>query len=96
MKVIEAHRCKENPVDVEEARPHHLTLLDIFTPGIDVFRFLESMKKSQVLKNVPVIVLSSDKKVETREKGFQPGADDLIIKPMSIEEVMPGLRRFLW
>ncbi|OGM21786.1 hypothetical protein A2863_00680 [Candidatus Woesebacteria bacterium RIFCSPHIGHO2_01_FULL_38_9b] len=56
-----------------------IILLDIMLPGkMNGFELLEQLKKSDELKNIPVIVLTN---LDTeKEQALQVGADDYLIK----------------
>ena len=63
----------------------HLTLLDIMMPGIDGFDVLREIRKTS---EVPVILLTARAEEIDRLKGFDIGADDYVIKPFSVKEVV--------
>jgi DNA-binding response OmpR family regulator len=44
---------------------------------------------------VPVLIITSDNKEETRLKGFELGAQDFIPKPFERENLFPRVRRFI-
>ena len=56
-----------------------LVLLDLMMPDMDGFEVMEFMKNDKVLKQIPVIVCTSEKAEEV--KCFQLGAADFITKP---------------
>lgn len=72
-----------------------IALLDIYMPGIDGFELLKSVKKDPKTRDIHVIIITSDNRLETREKVIRMGADDFIAKPVTEEEVIPRVRRFL-
>lgn len=63
----------------------HLTLLDIMMPGIDGFDVLKEIRK---MSDTPVIMLTARKEEVDRLKGFDTGADDYVVKPFSVKEVV--------
>lgn len=72
-----------------------LILLDIILPGIDGFAVLEKLRKMEGMAEVPVLIITSDKKEETRTKGFELGAQDFISKTFQKENLLPRVRRFI-
>lgn len=72
-----------------------LILLDIILPGIDGFAVLEKLRKMEETAAVPVLIITSDKKEETRTKGFELGAQDFISKTFHRENLLPRIRRFI-
>lgn len=70
----------------------HLVLLDIMMPGIDGFEVLKEIRK---VSEVPVIMMTARQEEVDRLKGFSTGADDYVVKPFSVKELMLRIRRFL-
>ncbi|MCL2773998.1 MAG: response regulator [Oscillospiraceae bacterium] len=58
-----------------------LVLLDIMMPEIDGFEVLETMKKNDITKNIPVIFITAANPTENEAKGLAGGAIDYIVKP---------------
>lgn len=69
-----------------------LILLDINLPDIDGFQVMEH------IRNIPVIYVTARDEVPDRVKGLNSGAEDYIIKPFAMEELVARvqvvLRRF--
>lgn len=70
----------------------HLVLLDIMLPGIDGFEVLKEIRK---ISDVPVIMLTAKQEEVDRLKGFDMGADDYVLKPFSIKELMRRIKRLI-
>lgn len=70
----------------------HLVLLDIMMPGIDGFEVLKEIRK---ISEVPVIMITARQEEVDRLKGFRTGADDYVVKPFSVKELMLRIKRFL-
>ncbi len=70
----------------------HLVLLDIMMPGIDGFEVLKEIRK---VSEVPVIMMTAMQEEVDRLKGFNTGADDYVVKPFSVKELMLRIKRFL-
>ena len=81
--------------DIIENNSPHLIISDIMMPGFDGFELLEYVKNNPKTKTTPVIVITGDPRVETRDKAFQLGADDFIEKPFRSEDLIPRVRRML-
>ncbi len=63
----------------------HLTLLDIMMPGIDGFDVLREIRKTS---EIPVIMLTARAEEIDKLKGFDIGADDYVVKPFSVKEIV--------
>lgn len=72
---------------------HHydLILLDIMLPYIDGYELMQYIKP----QNVPVIFISAKSTVEERVKGLKMGADDYLVKPFSIDELLARVESVL-
>jgi len=70
----------------------HLVLLDIMMPGIDGFEVLKAIRK---ISDVPVIMLTARQEEVDRLKGFDTGADDYVVKPFSVKELMKRVKIFI-
>ncbi len=60
-----------------------LVLLDLLMPGISGFEVLGLLKNSDVLRSVPVIIVSALDDRENKEKAYNAGAVAYITKPVS-------------
>ncbi len=73
-----------------------IVLLDIILPGADGFQILESLKKDDALKNIPVIILSNLGQEEDIEKGTKLGAEDFLIKAnFTLDEITSKIQKVL-
>ena len=63
-----------------------LVLLDILMPEVDGFTVLEAMQADEMIRGIPVIVLTSEKSSEV--KSLQLGAADFLTKPYDLPEVI--------
>lgn len=87
----------EEAVTLFKQNNYSLVLLDLMLPKLDGF---ELLRRFRLEKNIPIVVLSA--KIEDVDKIFALGlgADDYIIKPFSIGELIARikaqLRRFLY
>ena len=60
-----------------------LMLLDVVMPGMDGFEVCRRVKSSPVLRDIPVLLLTSLESAADEEYGLSLGADDFIHKPYS-------------
>lgn len=68
-----------------------LAPLDVMLPGLDGFTLMEHMQKY----NIPVIYLTAKADVPSRIKGLKIGAEDYIIKPFSVLELLVRIEKVL-
>lgn len=68
-------------------------ILDIMIPKMDGFELAENIRKTN--SEVPIIFLSAKTLKEDRIRGLRIGADDYLVKPFSIEELLLKIEVFL-
>ena len=77
--------------DLIENNHFDLILLDIMLPEIDGYALLDYIKPSET----PVIFLTAKGAVDDRIKGLKRGADDYIVKPFQIGELLARVEAVL-
>jgi len=70
-----------------------ICILDIMLPKRDGFEIAETIRKANA--DIPIIFLSAKTLKEDRIKGLRLGADDYLVKPFSIEELLLKIDIFL-
>jgi CheY-like chemotaxis protein len=63
----------------------NLILLDLKMPGIDGFEVLRQVKNAEMLKRIPVVILTSSKEEGDRALSYDIGANSYLLKPVSFE-----------
>lgn len=79
------HKAAEHPPD--------LVILDVMMPGIDGFEFCRRLRSAGDL--VPVLMLTARDAVAYRVQGLDAGADDYLVKPFALEELLARVRALL-
>lgn len=74
-----------------EQRPD-LVVLDLMLPNMDGLDVCRRLKK---LGNQPILILSAKDTLEDQVKGLDTGADDYMVKPFEIEELLARIRALL-
>ena len=77
--------------DLIEAGNYDLILLDIMLPGVNGFELMEYIRPT----GVPVIFITARHEVRDRVKGLRLGADDYIVKPFDIVELLARVETVL-
>ena len=75
----------------DEVKPD-LVLLDWMLPGVSGIEILRRMKASRQTSEIPVIMLSARSEEMDRVRGLETGADDYMVKPYSVSELMARIR----
>ncbi len=69
---------------------YDVIILDIMLPKISGLEILKNIRKHK--NNTPVLMLTAKDTIEDKVKGLDLGADDYLIKPFAIEELLARVR----
>ena len=72
-----------------------LVLLDLMMPFVDGFAILDALGSKPPWGSLPVMVLTADENEETRVRALNAGANDFILKPFDLAEVLRRIERLL-
>lgn len=78
-------------LDHVKEKTYDLAILDIMLPEIDGFSLLPYMKKAEI----PVIYVSAKNQEADRVKGLRLGAEDYLVKPFSVLELLVRMEKVL-
>ena len=73
--------------------PFDLVLLDVMMPGLDGFALCRELRKRE--RAMPVLMLTAKGQVDDRVEGLDSGADDYLVKPISLRELLARVRALL-
>lgn len=90
-RVTTAERGEE-ALDILANLEPDLILLDVMLPGLDGFAVAERIRN---VSNVPILMLTAKDSVEDRVSGLERGADDYLVKPFELPELMARVRALL-
>jgi two-component system KDP operon response regulator KdpE len=89
--VVEAHSGEEAFEKIRGGRPD-LILLDVNMPGMSG---LETCSEIRASSDVPIIMLTVRNSERDKVQALDAGADDYVVKPFSVEELMARIRAAL-
>jgi len=84
----------DQALDLLEAEEPDLIILDVMLPVIDGFSILRFIRE-EVSEELPVIMLTARGEVNDRVRGLKGGADDYVVKPFHIEELLARIEALL-
>ena len=73
-------------------REPDLVILDILMPGVDG---IEVCRRLRAVGDTPILLLTAKDDVEDRVQGLDSGADDYVVKPFALEELLARVRALL-
>ena len=90
---VDACKDGEEALDYLSLASYDAVILDIMMPKTDGLTVLKRFRQSG--KNTPVLLLTARDSVEDRVKGLDSGADDYLVKPFAMDELLARLRVML-
>lgn len=72
-----------------------LIVLDVMLPGMDGIEILTKIKESSMHRDIPVILATAKGQEYDRIRGLDLGADDYIVKPFSVMEMVSRVKAVL-
>ncbi len=90
--------CVERGDDAELAlteAPPDLLLLDWMLPGVSGLELCRRLRARPATKDMPIIMLTARGEEAERVRGLSVGADDYVVKPFSVPELLARVRALL-
>lgn len=63
-----------------------LIVSDIMMPKMDGYELIKSLREAKY--DVPILIITAKSEIEDKKEGFLLGADDYMVKPIDIEEML--------
>ncbi len=83
----------EAALAIARSRPPDVVILDLMLPGIDGFEVCRRLRASG--DGVAVLMLTARDAVADRVAGLETGADDYLVKPFALEELLARVKALL-
>ena len=91
-RVVTAPTGQEG-LDAVLAEPPDLVILDVMLPGMNGYEVLESIRARDA--DLPIIMLTAKGEEEDRVRGLKAGADDYVVKPFGVAELLARVQAAL-
>ena len=75
--------------------PPDLVILDWMLPGVSGLEICRRLRAREATRTLPVIMLTARGEESERVRGLSVGADDYVVKPFSVPELMARVRALL-
>jgi two-component system response regulator MprA len=76
-----------------DATPFDAVVLDLLMPGVDGIAVCRTLRASG--NRVPILMLTAREAVADRVAGLEAGADDYLVKPFALEELLARVRALI-
>ncbi len=73
---------------------YDLIVLDLMLPGLDGYQVCQRLRQ-EAQKTIPIIMLTARDTLENRLQGFEVGADDYLVKPFALSELVARIEAVL-
>lgn len=83
----------EEALSVLEKKYIDLVITDIMMPKMDGYELIKTLRQSKY--NIPILLVTAKDKYQDKEEGFLLGADDYMVKPIDIKEMLLRVRVLL-
>lgn len=93
-QVLRAEDGEEALMVVQEQTPD-LILLDWMLPYLSGLKVCRSLKSDKKTCSIPIIMLTARGEEDDRIRGLDTGADDYVVKPYSVKELLARVRAVL-
>jgi len=93
-KVSEAADAQQARLAIA-ADPPDLVLLDWMLPGVSGAEFARELRREELTRDLPIIMVTARVDEEDRVRGLNLGADDYVVKPFSSSELVARVRAVL-
>jgi DNA-binding response OmpR family regulator len=80
---------------LDEKLPPSLIVLDLMLPGMSGLELCRRLRREPLTRRTPIIMLTAKAAEADKIAGLEIGADDYIIKPFSVKEVLARVRAVL-
>ena len=75
-------------LDILDKKHIDLILLDIMMPRMDGYEFTEIIRGNQMLRDIPILMVTARETPADKRKGFLIGTDDYMVKPVDEDEMI--------
>lgn len=93
-EIIKAHNGQE-AIDTINKEHVDLVLTDIMMPVMDGFELAANLRKNENTKNIPIIFLTAKSNLEDKNKGFNIGINDYVVKPFNLKDLVSRINKAL-
>ena len=87
------HKSAEKVCALLQQQAYQLLILDIGLPKISGFELLQQLRAAGLV--LPVLILSARDQIQDRVHGLDLGADDYVLKPFHLDELLARIRAML-
>ena len=80
-------------LDLLEKESVDLIISDVMMPGMDGFEFVRQLRDAQM--TLPIMLITAKSDIKDKQSGFLSGADDYMVKPVDLQEMLLRIQALL-
>jgi two-component system OmpR family response regulator len=80
-------------LEIATTTPFDLILLDVMLPGVDGFEVCRRLRAARV--KTPILIITARDALDEKIRGLDSGADDYVVKPFQVAELLARARALL-
>jgi len=73
----------------------NLVVTDMNMPYMDGIELTKTLRSDSVLKEIPIIMVTTEADEDEREKAFVAGVDDYLVKPTNADAISDSIKRIV-
>ena len=86
-------RNGEEALDLMDKEYVDLIVTDIMMPEMDGYELIKSLREANY--DTPILIITAKEDIEDKRQGFNLGADDYMVKPINIDELILRVKSLL-
>ena len=72
-----------------------LVITDLNMPNLDGYALIGTLRRNELHRHTPIIILTSEERVHERRKGLEIGADSYLVKPFKSSLLLNEVSKYL-
>ena len=96
LEILKAANGKDGLNILNKTPTIDLVITDIMMPIMNGYETMEAIRAQKRFKQLPIIALTAKAMKEDREKSIAAGANDYMVKPVEIDQLLSLLRVWLY
>lgn len=92
---VESVSSGEAALRVLNEKPPDLVMLDLSMPDVSGWDILQHIRAMPSLSQLPVVVVTANADEDTRRRSHREHVDSLLVKPVSLDEILAVLENLL-
>jgi two-component system alkaline phosphatase synthesis response regulator PhoP len=85
----------ESALEIATRERPALALLDIRMPKMDGYEVCRQIKRDPAIATMPVVFISAKAQEDEIQMGYAAGAQDYLLKPFDMEDLLVSVKRLL-